>query len=136
ARIGYLGPQFGHWRIPDQASMALLHAQELAQSAALRKPVFIVFPTLASHAPFGPTAPYVADWERLLRTDAYVPAETGVAEAAPASWLRPVPAYLDSLAYTFRWLGDYLSSRAPRTLVTIVVGDHQPLASVSGADAS
>ncbi len=136
ARIGYLGPQFGHWRIPDQASMALLHAQELAQPNALRKPAFIVFPTLASHAPFGPIAPYVDDWERLLRADAYLPPESGAAEPAAASWLRPVPAYLDSLAYTFRWLGDYLSSRAPRTLVTIVIGDHQPLASVSGSGAS
>ena len=34
AGIGYLGPDFGFWRIPDQAAMALLHAQELDRSGA------------------------------------------------------------------------------------------------------
>jgi hypothetical protein len=58
------------------------------------------------------------------------------AVAEPLSWLAPVPAYLDSLAYTFEWLGDYLSGRAPPNILTIVIGDHQPMASVSGRDAS
>jgi hypothetical protein len=135
-RIGYRGPPFGYWRVPDQASMALLHAQELAGPPAQRAPRFIVFPTLTSHAPFRPIAPYVPDWQRLLGTDAYTPAEVAQAAAQPGSWLQPVPAYVESLAYTFRWLGDYLSSRAPPQLLTIVIGDHQPMASVSGAGAS
>lgn len=135
-RIGYLGPSFGYWRIPDQASMALLHAQELAAPPDERAPRFMVFATLASHAPFRPLPPYVTDWDKLARADAYTPAELARSLAAPVSWQAPVPAYLDSLAYTFRWLGDYLERRAPRQLLTIVIGDHQPLASVSGAGAS
>jgi hypothetical protein len=134
--MGYLGPSFGHWRIPDQASMALLHAQELAAPPSQRGPRLIVFPTLASHAPFRPLPPYVPDWSRLLRADAYTPAELTQAASEPVSWLEPVPAYLQSLAYTFEWLGDYLSGRAPRAMLTIVIGDHQPLASVSGPGAS
>ena len=134
--IGYLGPRFGHWRVPDQASMALLHAQELAEPADKRAPRFIVFPTLTSHAPFRPVAPYVTDWSRLLRSDAYAPAQVARALAEPVSWTEPVPAYLESLAYTFEWLGGYLSGMAPRNLLTIVIGDHQPLASVSGQGAS
>jgi hypothetical protein len=135
-RIGYRGPPFGYWRVPDQASMALLHAQELAEPREERAPRFIVFPTLTSHAPFRPIAPYVPDWQRLLRADAYTAAEVAQAVAQPGSWLQPVPAYLESLAYTFHWLGDYLSGRAPRQLLTIVIGDHQPMAGVSGAGAS
>lgn len=134
--IGYRGPAFGHWRIPDQASLALMQAQELAEPQGQRAPRLIVFPTLASHAPFRPVAPYVADWDRLLRADAYTPDQVAQALAKPVSWLAPVPAYLESLAYTFQWLGDYLSARAPHKLVTIVIGDHQPMASVSGRDAS
>lgn len=134
--IGYRGPAFGHWRIPDQASMALMQAQELAEPQGRRAPRFIVFPTLASHAPFRPLPPYVEDWERLARADAYTPAQVAQALAQPVSWLEPVPAYLESLAYTFQWLGDYLDGRAPRKLVTIVIGDHQPMASVSGQGAS
>ena len=134
--IGYRGPPFGHWRIPDQASMALMNAQELAGPQGRRAPRLIVFPTLASHAPFRPVAPYVADWGRLTGADAYTAADVARAAAQPVSWLEPVPAYLQSLAYTFEWLGDYLSTQAPRKLVTIVIGDHQPLASVSGSHAS
>lgn len=134
--MGYRGPAFGHWRIPDQASMALMHAQELAEPPAGRAPRFIVFPTLASHAPFRPLAPYVRDWDRLLREDAYSPDEVAHALSAPISWMTPVPAYLESLAYSFDWLGDYLSHRAPHRMLAIVIGDHQPLASVSGRNAS
>jgi hypothetical protein len=78
----------------------------------------------------------VADWDKLTGSGAYGPAELARSLAAPVSWQAPVPAYLDSLAYTFQWLGDYLGHRAPRQLLTIVIGDHQPLASVSGAGAS
>ncbi|MGO4389975.1 sulfatase-like hydrolase/transferase [Variovorax sp. M-6] len=134
--IGYRGAAVGHWQVPDQASMALLHAQELALPPGRRAPRLVVFPTLASHAPFRPLAPYVSDWPRLLRADAYTPAEVADALAAPVSWLEPVPAYLESLAYTFRWLGDYLDGRAPPNMLTIVIGDHQPMASVSGRNAS
>jgi len=133
---GYRGPAFGYWRVPDQASMALLHAQELAQPPGTRAPRFAVFPTLASHAPFRPLPPYAADWSRLTGEHAYTPAELAQALAQPVSWQAPVPAYLESLAYTFAWLGDYLAQRAPRGMLTIVIGDHQPLASVSGAGAS
>ncbi|OUM03464.1 hypothetical protein A8M77_05220 [Variovorax sp. JS1663] len=135
-RTGYRGPAFGYWRVPDQASMALLHAQELAQPPGTRAPRFIVFPTLASHAPFRPLPPYVADWARLLDEQAYTPAELAQALAHPVSWQAPVRPYLESLAYTFEWLGDYLAHRAPRGMLTIVIGDHQPLASVSGAGSS
>lgn len=134
--IGYRGPAFGHWVVPDQASMALLHAQELAAPPTGRPPRLVVFPTLASHAPFSPLAPYVADWQRLLGADAYTATQVSDALAQPVSWLEPVPAYLASLAYTFRWLGDYLQGAAPPRLLTIVIGDHQPMASVSGRDAS
>lgn len=133
---GYRGPAFGYWRIPDQASMALLHAQELAAPPGERAPRFIVFATLASHAPFRPLPPYVSDWERLASAEAYTPAELARSMAEPVSWQAPVPAYLDALGYTFQWLGDYLAHRAPRQLLTIVIGDHQPLASVSGAGVS
>jgi hypothetical protein len=136
SRIDYQGLEFGYWRIPDQASMALLHAQELATPSSQRAPRFIVFPTLTSHAPFRPIAPFVADWDRLLRADAYTPAALAQALDSPASWTQPIPAYVESLAYTFQWLGDYLAQRAPANLLTIVIGDHQPLASVSGANAS
>jgi hypothetical protein len=133
--IGYQGPPVGYWQIPDQASMALLHNQELSGNAE-RVPRFVVFPTLSSHAPFRPLLPYQPDWDRLLRTDAYGAQEVAAALAAPVSWLNPVPAYVESIGNSFDWLGGYLQGPAPRDLVLIVIGDHQPVAGVTGPGAS
>ncbi|HEX3141082.1 MAG TPA: hypothetical protein VHQ87_13565, partial [Rhizobacter sp.] len=134
--IGYAGPAFGYWRVPDQAAMALLHAQELAGAVSERAPRFIVFPTLNTHAPFRPLPPYLADWSRAARADAYNAEQYAAALAAEVSWQNAALPYIDSLRYQFDWLAGYLSQRAPRKLVLIVVGDHQPLAAVSGPNAS
>lgn len=135
--IGYAGPAFGFWRIPDQVAMAQLARQELAPPAdpPRRAPRFVVFPTLGTHAPFRPLAPYVGDWSRVLAADAYTPAQQAAALAAPVAW-NDAGAYLDALRYQFDWLSGFLRERAPHPLVMVIVGDHQPLAAVSGAGAS
>ncbi|WP_332739160.1 sulfatase-like hydrolase/transferase [Hydrogenophaga sp.] len=135
AGIGYRGPDFGYWRIPDQAAMALLQAQELDR-AADRSPRFAVFATTSTHAPFHPVAPFVQNWRRLTQPDAYMPAEMAAALAAPLSVTQPLPQYLESLRYQFAWLADYLRRVAPRPLVMVIVGDHQPPALVNGPGAS
>jgi hypothetical protein len=134
--IGYAGPAFGYWRVPDQAAMALLHAQELVGAPGQRTPRFIVFPTLNTHAPFRPLPPYLGDGSRATHADAYTPEQHRASLAAEVSWRNAEASYIDSLRYQFAWLGGYLSQQAPRNLVLIVVGDHQPLAAVSGPNAS
>src|SRR6185369_8701496 len=114
--IGYAGPAFGYWRVPDQAAMALLHAQELAGAAGERAPRFIVFPTLNTHAPFRPLPPYLADWSQAARADAYTAEQHAAALAAEVSWQNATQPYIDSLRYQFDWLAGYLSQRAPRKL--------------------
>ncbi|MBS0427648.1 MAG: hypothetical protein JSR41_10220 [Proteobacteria bacterium] len=130
--MGYTGLPFGAWRIPDQAAMALLHAQELSAPPGTRAPRFIVFPTVNSHAPFHPLPPFVADWARLTGPQAYTPQQQAQALAQTVSWRDPVPAYVASIALTWQWLGDYLREQAPRGLVLVLLGDHQPWARVSG----
>ena len=170
--IGYEGRPFGFWRIPDQASMALIHAQEFGgdfrsaydasaapgtdtanaadsartgnasspsprsaiAGAAVRQPRLIVFPTVTTHAPFRALPPYRDDWTSLLVAEAFTADEVDAAEAVPTSWSDPLPAYLASMRYQFDWLTDYLARYAPANLVTIVIGDHQPIGSVSGPD--
>jgi hypothetical protein len=131
AGIGYHGKDFGYWRIPDQAAMALLQAQEL-DSNPDRQPRFAVFATTSTHAPFHPLAPFVSDWASLTRADAY--AATPV--AADGLLTQPLPRYLESMRYQHAWMADHLRREASRPLVMIVVGDHQPPALVSGRDAS
>ncbi|WP_066265756.1 hypothetical protein [Hydrogenophaga palleronii] len=138
AGIGYSGPDFGYWRIPDQASMALLHAQELqrGEGRASHMPRFVVFATTSTHAPFHPLAPFSSDWTRLLGPQAYSAAQAEAALAAPRALQQPVPLYLESQRYQYAWWTDYLRQLAPHPLVMVVVGDHQPAALVSGQGAT
>ena len=131
AGIGYQGPDFGYWRIPDQAAMALLHAQEFA-AAGKRQPRFAVYPTTSTHAPFHPIAPFTSDWASLTRADAY----DATTKPTGGSLALPLPLYLNSMRYQHAWLADYFLRLAPRPMVMIVVGDHQPPALVSGRGAS
>lgn len=141
ADMGYQGPDFGYWRIPDQAAMALLHEQELRLDALEpdRKPRLVVFPTTTTHAPFHPIAPLV-DWNDLTaegggyRTGDALAALAAL--AAPLAAQRPTPNYLDSMHYQYGWMASYLKDMAPRPLVWVIVGDHQPPALVTGTGAS
>lgn len=130
ADIGYTGPDFGYWRIPDQAALALLHRQELTPDIA-RAPRFVVFPTTSTHAPFHPLAPFVPGGSRSTGPGTYT-----TAQVAPPSVRAPLGPYLESLRYQHAWLADDLQHRTARPLVVVVVGDHQPPALVSGPTAS
>ncbi|RPH64314.1 MAG: hypothetical protein EHM83_08440, partial [Burkholderiales bacterium] len=132
--LDYRGPEFGFWRIPDQFALARLDALELAAPA--RAPRFVFFPTITSHIPFRPVPPYAADWQALLGTHPFDAGQVERTLAQPADWHDLVPGYLESVAYTFDWLTGYLSQAVDRDTVMIVVGDHQPVAGVSGRDAT
>ena len=49
---------------------------------------------------------------------------------------QPLTQYLASMRYQYAWMSDYLRHWAPRPMVVIIVGDHQPPALVSGRGAS
>ncbi|NCT95985.1 MAG: hypothetical protein GXD23_01340 [Comamonadaceae bacterium] len=121
AHLGYRGPDIGYWRIPDQVAMALLHEQELSAPPATRRPVFAVFPTVSTHAPFQPLPALLDDPLRGPPTD-----PAGVSAGA---------GYPEGLRYQFRWLARHLERTAGQRLVLIVVGDHQPPGGVAGRDA-
>ena len=134
AKLNYQGPKFGWWYVPDQFTLARLDALEIAPLA--RKPVFVVLPTISTHAPFGPTAPYQQDWPRLLTNEPYGTDETAAALAQEPDLLNMGPSYVKAIAYVYASIGGYLRMRADRDFVMIVIGDHQPAAAVSGEGAS
>jgi hypothetical protein len=133
-RLDYRGPEFGWWALPDQFTMARMNALELDRQE--RRPMFVFFPTINTHAPFSPTPPYQPDWQRLLTDRPYETDALDRSFAEGVDWLNLAPSYLNALRYTYATIGGYLRERADQDLVMIIVGDHQPPAAVSGEGAS
>ncbi len=131
--LDYRGPEFGWWRIPDQYAIARL--DQLNISAAQRPPLFVFYPTISSHMPFRPTPPYQADWDRMLTQQPFEPATLETSMTRTPDWTNLGSAYTDALNYAYTWLAGYLEKHADSDLMIIVLGDHQPPASVSGASA-
>jgi hypothetical protein len=132
-RLEYPGPAFGWWAVPDQWALARLDALERTKRP--RAPVFTVFPTSTTHAPFGPVAPYEPDWTRLLTSNPYSADQAARALAARPDLTNLRPSYVNAMTYDFDTLTGYVRQQSDDPLL-IVVGDHQPPAVVSGATAS
>ena len=131
--LAYTGPRFGWWSIPDQYALAKLDALEGPHGS--RPPLFVVFPTSTTHAPFGPVAPYQPDWSKVLTADAYDPEEVARILARTPDLTNLSADYLHAMSYEFTTFAGYLRERATDELTMILVGDHQPPAAVSGKDA-
>jgi hypothetical protein len=130
--LEYEGPQFGWWSIPDQYALARLDALE--RRGRSRPPVFVVFPTGTTHAPFGPVPPYQPTWTRVLTADAFDDADVAHAMAVRPDLSNLAPSYVRAMAYEYRSLAGYVRQQTDDP-VMIVVGDHQPPAAVSGRNA-
>lgn len=129
AQLDYKGPEFGWWSIPDQYALAKLDALE--RGRATRAPIFAVFPTSTTHAPFGPVAPYQPDWPRVLTAEAYEAGDVERAMAFQPDLTNLRPSYIRAMAYEYRSFAGYLRAQQDDPVV-ILVGDHQPPAVVSG----
>ncbi|NEV61842.1 hypothetical protein [Thiorhodococcus minor] len=132
--LDYRGPEFGWWRIPDQYALAVLDREELSRRE--RDPVFVVFPTITSHAPFRPVAPYQPDWQTMLGPEPFGPDGAALALRGKPEWLKLGVSYVEAVGYALRVISGFLERRAQDDLVLIILGDHQPASSVSGPEAS
>ncbi|MBK1723143.1 hypothetical protein [Thiocystis violacea] len=132
--LDYRGPAFGWWRIPDQYALARLDQQEL--SVKPRPPVFVVFPTITSHAPFRPVAPYQPDWQAILGPKPFDPSRVDHALNRKPSWTNLGASYVEAVGYAFEVLAGFLEHHPKDNLVLIILGDHQPASSVSGENAT
>lgn len=132
ADFEYQGPRFGWWAIPDQYTFAKLDALE---GRGARRPLFVVFPTSTTHAPFGPVAPYQPSWSKALTADAYDAEEVARILGTPPDLTNMSSDYAHAMSYEFTTFAGYLRERAGDNLLMILVGDHQPAAAVAGRDA-
>jgi hypothetical protein len=132
--LGYRGPEFGYWKIPDQYSIARFH--ELNPEHPDSPPRFLFFATISTHAPFRPLPPYQPDWTKLLSPQPYAPADVARALADRIDWTDLRAPYVRSIAYNYRWLADYVAQPRRRDFLLILLGDHQPMGAVTGEGAS
>ncbi len=130
--LNYDGPAFGWWTIPDQFALERLHRNEVAPAG--RSPLFVVFPTIMSHMPFGPLPPYIEDWERLSEAGAYREDVPDTADGKQ-DWKRLRQAYGRALTYNLDMVEGFMRHRSPQNAFVVVIGDHQPPAMVSGPKA-
>jgi hypothetical protein len=135
AQLDYQGPPFGWWIIPDQFALARLDALDAARTPS-SPPLFVFFPTVSSHTPFGPTPPYQPDWPRMLTKDPYDAGDLEKALALDPALLDLGPSYIRALSYAYDSIAGYLKRHLGRDSVYILVGDHQPPAAVSGVGAA
>jgi len=132
-RLAYKGPSFGWWDMPDQFTLAKLDEQEASKES--RPPLFVFYPTVSTHTPFSPLAPYQPDWPKMLTPTPFTQAELAKAYASEPDYTNLGPAYADSVAYAYDTFAGYVRQRAGRDYVMILIGDHQPPAIVSGQGA-
>jgi hypothetical protein len=128
-------PSFGWFGVTDQFALARIDDLEVGRQPP-RRPLFVFFPTISTHAPFTPAPPYQADWARVLTDDPYDADPLTEAWAEKPDWMDLGPSYVRSLIYAHQTIGGYLRLRADRDFVLILVGDHQPPGLISGPEAS
>ncbi len=129
AELGYHGPSFGWFAIPDQ--FTLERAAEIREALGSETPVFTQIVLVSSHIPFSPVPPYLADWSD-AGAFATVPAAAWEEIFRTPDWTVLAPGYLKSLKYDFAVLGDWFAKHLPGNGLVILLGDHQPPAVVGG----
>ncbi|MFO6451170.1 MULTISPECIES: CDP-alcohol phosphatidyltransferase family protein [unclassified Aeromicrobium] len=127
--VGYRGPRFGYSRVPDQYTLE--HFRRAVLTSGARKPVMAEIDLTSSHHPWTPLPSLIA-WDRIGDGSVY----DTMRQSSPSPVLRDQPAvsarYGESIEYTWRTLVSFLTTYRDPNLVLVVLGDHQPHASVSG----
>lgn len=129
AELGYHGPAFGWFAIPDQFTLG--RAAAIRSAFGGEASVFTQIVLVSSHTPFAPLPPYLADWGD-AGAFATVPAAAWPEILRQPDWTALAPDYLKSLQYDFAVLGDWLAKRLPGNGLVILLGDHQPPAVIGG----
>ncbi len=132
--LGYQGPKLGYWSVPDQIALALYQKLHPITDQSRKRLTF--FSSITSHMPFHPVPPYLRDWQQALSATPFDAAQLAGVAAQKVDWFNMFPGYVAMLDYNYRWLAGFLAQPRARASFTIVLGDHQPAANVTGEGAS
>jgi phosphatidylglycerophosphate synthase len=132
--VGYHGPTFSYASMPDQYALAAFQRRELAPG---HQPLMAEIDLVSSHTPWTPL-PRMVPWNRL--------GDGSIFDPMPAQGLTPAVAwrnagtvrklYGQSIQYSLQTLVSWVTRLHDHNLVLILLGDHQPATTVSGAGAN
>ena len=132
--LGYQGPAFGFWKIPDQ--FALPRMEQLYPRTQHTPARMTLFSTISTHFPFFQVPPYQPNWKRVLSDHPFDEADVAKAQAEQVNWGNMRPDYFRTVNYSNTWLAGYFQQPEPRETIYLMIGDHQPTGSVTGEGAS
>ncbi|WP_320776475.1 CDP-alcohol phosphatidyltransferase [Streptomyces sp. CRN 30] len=133
--MGYEGPKFSWSTMPDQ--YALEAFQRLEHSKERTKPLMAEIVLTSSHQPWAPL-PRSVGWDELGDGRIFGPIEAAGEKAADvvADSAKSKRAYGESVEYSVTSLTQWLERYGTGDTVLVFLGDHQPIARVSGDHAS
>jgi hypothetical protein len=133
--VGYEGPKFSWSTMPDQ--YALEAFQRLEHGRERARPLMAEVILTSSHQPWAPL-PEVVGWEAIGDGSVFDGIEASGVDASDviADAARSKEQYGRSVEYSLTSLTQWLERYGTEDTVLVFLGDHQPLARVSGAGAS
>jgi phosphatidylglycerophosphate synthase len=131
--VGYKGPTFSYSTMPDQYTLAEFQRNELTPG---HKPVMAEIDLTSSHIPWAPL-PTMVPWDKLGNGSIFdsQPAKSETSAQVVAG-NQTKQFYGQSIQYSMTALTSWVTELNDPNLVLILLGDHQPHTSVSGAGAS
>jgi hypothetical protein len=132
--LGYEGPQFGWSSMPDQYTLSSFQKNVYGKAHA---PLMAEITLTSSHSPWT-VIPNMVDWNSIGNGSIFDPMAKQVADRT-SLWQSSGQVrtqYAKSIAYTMNAVTSWASTYGDNNLVMIFFGDHQPVSTVSGVDAS
>ncbi|MCL6739011.1 sulfatase-like hydrolase/transferase [Streptomyces neyagawaensis] len=129
--LGYRGPKFSWSTMPDQYALTAFERLEAAKQGG--KPLMSEIILTSSHQPWAPL-PRMVGWDEVGDGSVYRAVEKAGKDPADV-FTDPVKVkeeYGKSVQYSLRSLLEYVEKYGDENTVLVFLGDHQPMASVSG----
>ncbi|PIM68357.1 sulfatase [Streptomyces sp. JV178] len=129
--LGYRGPKFSWSTMPDQYALTAFERLEAAKRGG--KPLMSEIILTSSHQPWAPL-PRMVGWDEVGDGSVYRSIEKAGKDPADV-FTDPVKVkeeYGKSVQYSLRSLLEYVEKYGDENTVLVFLGDHQPMASVSG----
>ncbi|MFD3307053.1 sulfatase [Streptomyces sp. NPDC058694] len=133
--LGYEGPKFSWSTMPDQYALSAF--ERLEHGKKRDKPLMSEIILTSSHQPWAPI-PKMIPWDQVGDGSVYEGIEKAGKDPADVFYdsKKVKEEYGKSIQYSVNALIDYVVKYGSKNTVLVFLGDHQPLASVSGSNAS